>query len=205
MPSNFIPGDEPRHGKFCREVTRLRRISVCAFALATLMSVPGFAQERPKTEFSAGYDFLRLTGDAAQNLPSGWYGEIASSLSPTWAGVGQITGHYQNLDPARLHTFGGGIRFQTQHPKVAPFGQILIGVAALSSNSVVTLPANQTGPVRLGLRGSSTSAFLQLGAGLDLMRGSPIGIRVRGDFVRIGNDIGSMFRFAGGVVVPLFQ
>jgi hypothetical protein len=38
-------------------------------------------QERPKTEFSAGYDFLRLTGDAAQNLPSGWYGEIASNMT----------------------------------------------------------------------------------------------------------------------------
>jgi hypothetical protein len=32
--------------------------------------VPGFAQDLPKREFSAGHDFLRRTGDAAQNLPS---------------------------------------------------------------------------------------------------------------------------------------
>ena len=184
-------------------MTSLKQIWVFCFALAMLTSVPSFAQERPKAEFSAGYDFLRLTGDAAQNLPSGWYGEIASNVTPTWAVVGQITGHYQNLDPANLHTFGGGIRFQTQHPKAAPFGQMLVGLAVLSSNSTVSLPPNHTGPVRLGLRGSSGSAFLQVGAGIDLMRHSPIGVRVRGDFMRIGNEIGSMFRLAGGVVVPL--
>jgi hypothetical protein len=74
MPSNFIPA------VFSVAVNRTLSalLAVCSFALATLTSVPGFAQERPKTEFSAGYDFLRLTGDAAQNLPSGWYGEIAS-------------------------------------------------------------------------------------------------------------------------------
>lgn len=192
-----------RQGTKGDAVTSFKQKWLFCFALAMLTSVPSFAQERPKTEFSAGYDFLRLTGDAAQNLPSGWYAEIASTMTPTWAAVGQITGHYQNLDPANLHTVGGGIRFQTQHPNAAPFGQILVGLAVLSSNSVVILPANHTGPVPLGLRGSSSSAFLQVGAGIDLMPHWPIGVRLRGDFMRIDNEIGNMFRFAGGVVVPL--
>ena len=171
--------------------------------VAMLTPKPCFAQDGAKSEFSAGYDFLRLTGDAAQNLPSGWYGEIASNITPTWATVGQITGHYQNLDPASLHTFGGGLRFQAQHPPAAPFGQILIGLALLSSSSVASLPANHTGPVPLGLRGSSGSTFLQVGAGIDFMRHAPMGVRIRGDFMRIGDQIGNMFRLAGGIVVPL--
>jgi hypothetical protein len=62
-------------------VIRETIVKTFCFALAMLTSVPTFAEERPKTEFSAGYDFLRLTGDAAQNLPSGWYGEIASNMT----------------------------------------------------------------------------------------------------------------------------
>ena len=181
----------------------MTRTNVVCFALVFLTSVSSVAQERPKSEFSAGYDLLRLTGDAAQKLPSGWYGEISSMMTPGWAAVGQVTGHYQNLDPANLHTFGVGMRFQTQHSNTAPFGQIVVGVAVLSSNSAVTLPANHTGPVPLGLRGSAGSAFLQVGAGIDLMRHLPIGIRVRGDVIRTGHEIGNMFRLAGGVVVPL--
>ncbi|HKY21620.1 MAG TPA: hypothetical protein VJM31_10400 [Vicinamibacterales bacterium] len=179
------------------------RVFVLCFSLAVLTSAPSFAQERPRVEVSAGYDFLRLTGDGAQNLPSGWYGELALKITPSVAAVAEMTGHYQNLDPATLHTIGGGIRFQSQHPQAAPFGQVSVGVAMLNSNSIVSLPPNHTGPAPLGLRGSRDSAFLQVGAGIDLLRDSPIGIRLRGDFMRIGNDIGNMFRLAAGVVVPI--
>lgn len=172
---------------------------LCAVAL--LMSVPGFAQDQPKSEFSAGYDSRRLTGDSRQNLPSGWYGEIAWNVAPKLATVGQITGHYQNLGPASLHTAGGGIRLSAQHAKAAPFAQVLVGVALLSSSSLAQLPPNHSGPVPLGLKGSGGSAFLQVGAGLSLMSDAPIGIRIHGDFVRAGDDIGNMLRLAAGLVV----
>ena len=71
-----------------------------------------------------------------------------------------------------------------------------MGVAILRSSSMVTLPANHIGPVPLGLRGSSGGALVQLGAGLDLMRNAPVSVHVRGDFVRVGNEIGNMLRLA---------
>lgn len=117
------------------------------------------------------------------------------------ATVGQITGHYQILDLASLHTFGAGVRLTAPHPKAAPFAQILVGLALLSSSSVVVLPANHVGPVPLGLRGSGGSALLQVEAGLDLMRDAPVGVRVRGGFVGADDDIGNMLRVAAGLVV----
>ncbi len=178
----------------------MKTFVLCAVAL--LPSVPGFAQNEPKSEFAAGYDFRRLAGDSRQSLPSGWYGDIAWNVTPTLATVGQITGHYQNLHGASLHTCGGGVRFSAAHPKAALFAQVLVGVALLSSNSTAVLPPNHLGPVPLGLRGSSGSALLQVGAGVNLMRDAPIGIRIGSDFVRTGDEIGNMLRLAVGIVVP---
>ena len=184
-----------------KAMTNLKKILIYS-ALALLTPVPVFAQGEAKSEFSAGYDFLRLMGDSDQNLPSGWYGEIAWNATPMLATVGQITGHYQNLSGAGLHTFGGGVRLSDPQSKAALFAHVLVGVALLSSSSAAVLPPNHVGPAPLGLRESGGSPFLQVGAGVNLMRNAPIGVRVGGDFVRAGDEIGNLVRLAVGVVVP---
>ena len=181
-------------------MVKLKSILIlCGVTLFTPVSAS--AQDEPKSEISAGYDFLRLADDSRQSLPSGWYGEIAWNVTPSLATFAQITGHY-NLRPGSLHTFGGGLRFSAPYRKLAPFAEALAGVAILSSSSVAVLPPNHEGPVPLGLRDSGGGALLQAGAGVDLMRDAPIHVRVGGDFLHAGGDIGSIVRFAVGIVVP---
>src|SRR5688500_11208231 len=80
-------------------MSSLKKIVVVS-AVALLISLPDHAYAQSRSEFSAGYDFLRLADDSRLNLPSGWYGEIAWNVTPIVATVGQMTGHYQNLGPA---------------------------------------------------------------------------------------------------------
>ena|SRR5688572_30843029 len=181
---------------------RTHVLLLCCIALITPTS--GFAQGETKTSVSAGYDFRALAHNGP-SLPSGWFGDIAFNVTPFLATVGQVTGHYKNLGGdnwASLYTFAGGLRLSSRRQKAAPFAQMLLGTALLRSRSIAVL-ANHTGPVPFGVSGSGGSAVLQVGVGVELLRDAPIGVRVGGDYVVAGDEIGNMTRFAVAVVVPM--
>lgn len=177
---------------------------LCGAALA--IPVCGFAQSKATTSVSAGYDFRALAGDSGPNLPVGWLGELAFNVTPLLATVGQVSAHYKNIGAgnwASLYTFGGGLRLSSRSQNAAPFGQILLGTALLRSSSIAQLPPNHVGPAPFGLSGSGGSAMLQIGVGIELLGDAPIGLRVGGDYVLAGGEIGDMASFAVAVVVPL--
>lgn len=178
---------------------------LCGALLIAPMS--GFAQNEVKTSVSAGYDFRALDGYGGPSLPVGWSGEVALNVTPFLATVGQVTGHYKNLGGsarASLYTLGGGLRLSSRNQRqAAPFAQVLLGTALLLSNSIAQLPPDHVGPVPFGLSGSGGSAMWQVGVGIELLRDAPIGLRVGGDYVLAGDEIGNMARFAVAVVVPL--
>ena len=177
--------------------------------LAFVMSVPCFAQDVPAAELSFGYNFLQVAGKDdvdGQSLPAGWYGEIAGNMGSAVAVVGQATGNYKtigvqgvNVDVG-IHTFGGGLRFIGRNQGAAPFGQVLIGVMRTSVSS------NVSGLLPFVVSDSSSSGFLQLGFGVNLMPGAPVGLRLGGDYIRVlgdENERANAVRFGLGIVLPI--
>jgi hypothetical protein len=179
---------------------------VCLCVLTLVTPVSGFAQNDVKTSVSAGYDFRALDGSGSTSLPVGWSGEIALNVTSFLSTFGQLTGHYKSLGGsarASLYTLGGGLRLSLPSQKAAPFAQILLGTALLRSSSIAQLAPNHIGPVPFGLSRSRGSALAQVGVGVELLRDAPIGLRVGGDYVLAGDEIGNMRRLGVEIVVPL--
>jgi hypothetical protein len=195
------PADKKNQGD---QMSLSRKIVVLSAVLMAMGTAPCFAQDVPPVEVSGGYNFLQLTGEGSESLPAGWFGEVAGNLNRAIAVVGQITGNYKavgvegiNVDLS-IHTYGGGVRFLAGNSQVAPFGQMLLGVARVNASS------NASGLLPFDVSESANEAFLQLGGGINLMRDAPIGLRIGGDYVRVlGEDGGNVFRFAIGLTVPL--
>jgi hypothetical protein len=173
-------------------------------ALTFMMSIPCFAQDVAPVELSFGYNFLRVAGDEGEKFPAGWYGEIAGNLGSTFALVGQFTGNnksigIQGIDAdVDIHTIGGGIRFTGRGQGAAAFGQVLIGVVRTSASLDVS------GRLPFIVSDSSSDGFLQLGAGINLLPGAPVGVRIGGDYIRVGADVpANVLRFAIGLVIPI--
>jgi hypothetical protein len=172
--------------------------------LALVMSVPCFAQDVPPAELSFGYSFLQVAGEDGESLPAGWYGEVAGNLGAAVALIGQVHGNYKSIGIQGLnvdvdvHTIGGGLRFLGRSRGAAPFAQVLFGVARTDASS------NVSGLLPFVVSESNRDPFLQIGGGVNLMPGAPIGLRLGGDYLRVLNDEGAnAFRFNLGIVVPL--
>jgi hypothetical protein len=179
------------------------RLFVKVFAVCALVAgvaAPAMAQDAPKVEVSAGYNFLRVE---EENTPAGWYAEVSGSVTPAVAVVGQITGNYKTLTEeefgvdvdVKLHTFMGGVRVNGRTAAgLVPFAHVLFGAARGSASSDLTDTLDIDIP-------SETDAALQLGGGVKYMPAN-IGVQVGADYLRIfTEDEGTnAFRFAAGVV-----
>jgi hypothetical protein len=183
-------------------ISRLLVVSAVAAMMLTV-AVPVTAQDAPRVEVSAGYNFLHIDIDEDEdpeelaNLPVGWYADVAGNITSTIGVVGQITGNYKTLDigfgeeaDLSIHTFMGGIRAGGGASDVRPFGQVLFGVANSRFSSD-----------EFDIDESENDTALQLGAGVNLMSGG-VGLRLGADYIRVfGEDQGTnVFRFGVGVV-----
>jgi opacity protein-like surface antigen len=102
----------------------------------------------------------------------------------------------------RLHTFMGGVRVAARtHPKVVPFGQVLLGAARVSGGVTASGPAVSV----IEATDSDTRFALQIGGGVNLMTSGNFGVRLGVDYRRIFvSDAGeNEFRVAAGVVIPI--
>lgn len=170
---------------------------------------PAMAQGAPKAEVSGGYNYLRASqsgDDTSESFPKGWYADVAGNLSSMFGVVGQVTGNYKTIDDAdiKVHSFLFGVRAMSHaNPMVVPFGQVLFGGARISAKAAV---AGGTFNV------SETDGAVQVGAGVNLMPASKVGVRVGVDYLRVfaksdgnvleGNSVNGL-RFALGVVFGL--
>jgi opacity protein-like surface antigen len=106
--------------------------------------------------------------------------------------VGEVAGAYKSETMAvgtssvdatvNLHTFMGGVRVSARtHPKVVPFGQVLLGAARVSGGVTASGPAV---PV-IEVSDSDTRFALQIGGGVNLMTSGNFGVRLGVDYRRI--------------------
>ena len=102
-----------------------------------------------------------------------------------------------------LHTFMGGVRVAARtHPKVVPFGQVLLGAARVGGG--VTASGPGVGPA-IEVADADTRFALQIGGGVNLMTAGNFGVRLGLDYRRIFVSDGgeNEFRVAAGVVIPI--
>ena len=68
---------------------------------------PPSAQTAPRTEISAGYQFVTFSVDEEnESLPEGWYFDVAGNLNPMIGVVFQVGGNYKTFEESV--TVGGG-------------------------------------------------------------------------------------------------
>ena len=173
---------------------------VCLMVVA--FARPAMAQDAPKAEVSVGYNWLGLKSsgdDEMTKLPKGWYFDIAGNVTPMVSIVGQVTGNYKHLDDddfdVKVHSFMVGVRGSSQG-SVRGFGQVLVGGASFKGSD-----SNDNSA-------SETDLAIQVGGGVNVTGGGPVGLRLGVDYVRVmakddgellGGDSLNGFRFAVGV------
>jgi hypothetical protein len=171
---------------------------VCMIAIG--IARPAAAQG----ELSGGYQYFAGKGETAddtwEKFPAGWYADVAAPLSSSVGVVGQVSGNYKHFDADdfdfRIHTFMGGVRVGSRGP-VRGFGQVLVGGANLKAIAAAESV-------------SETDLAIQFGAGVTMMGGGNVGLRVGADYLRIfakdggqlssGEDLNGL-RFIAGVVL----
>jgi len=153
------------------------RILIALGALAITLGAPRsvHAQNAPAVTVSGGWNFLHVDEDGdddLSNFPAGWYADVAARVAGPLSVVGQISGNYKEVNEVDLsiHTFMGGVRY-TMASSVKPFVQVLFGAA----HSKVTF---------VGVDESQNDGALQIGAGVDVAGGGPVGVRIGADYIR---------------------
>lgn len=136
-------------------------------ALAVALAVPSAAaaaQEAGRFEVAGGYSAMRdYDGDVT--FPRGWFAAVAVDLAGPLALAGDASGSYKSMGgldidlSMNIHTFMGGPRFVWRTGRVAPYGQMLFGVARFSTT--FTLPEET-------LSDAQTQFAMAPGGGMDL-------------------------------------
>lgn len=198
---------------------RLLRVTIVSTIVASCIAAPrpAAAQETgaipvPIMQVAAGYTFMRDFSDELPedvNFPAGW--AFSAAFNPThWLGlVGEVTGSYKNdfnvtfddlrlSNKARVYTFMGGPRFFKQSGRVAPFAQVLAGVAHMRLES--TLPDV---PEFGTFSADATDFAFQPGGGVTIFLTERVGVRLAADYRCIidfeeDNTYSNEFRFVSG-------
>lgn len=190
----------------------VRVLGVCLAILGGAGSA--LAQTTPRTEVSAGYQFLSSIDEDGESLPVGWYFDIAGNLNRTLGVVFQVGGNYKSFEESvtvgtgtltadldvKVHEFMGGLRVNARgNPALVPFGQVLVGGITTSLDATVssTIPGV---PPSFTDDGSATEFALQVGGGINFALTDALGLRVAADYLRIFADEGAnVFRFHAGI------
>ncbi|HZP49420.1 MAG TPA: hypothetical protein VFB07_12830 [Vicinamibacterales bacterium] len=156
---------------------RMLRVLVIAFASVVLTAVQARAQSGPSADFAFGYVYMH-DNDLDTGFPAGWMVSAAGHVTSWFSLVGEVGGSYKTVSgppdvSLSLHTFSFGPRFGvTQRAPIAPFIQVLIGVA---HGSVGVSGAN------VGVVFTGNDFLFQPGAGIDINGGGNVGLRLEGD------------------------
>jgi opacity protein-like surface antigen len=190
-------------------------LGICLAALS--VAVPASAQSVPKTEISAGYQFVTFSVDEDNNesMPKGWYFDVTGNLNPMIGVIFQVGGNYKTFEESvtigggtftaaadlKVHEFLGGLRLNARdNPKLVPYGQILAGAinGSIEVSTTTTIPGIPT----FSEEDSQTHFALVFGGGVNFGVSDNTGIRFGVDYLRIfEEDAGSnVFRFQVGVV-----
>jgi hypothetical protein len=169
-------------------------VSLPAAALVMTVAASSSAQAQPAVNLSAGYQVAYFSQSSAETKLYGWYVDVADTVRPMVAVVGEVGGVYSSLlaVSANQYSYQGGIRwFSTASPAVTPFGQVLVGGTTAGGG------------------GSSISAFsTQLGGGVNVRMVDAVALRFGVDYRRVffpaANGGGeNQVRVLAGVAVDL--
>lgn len=199
-----------------------RVIGCCALALGIAGSAA--AQDVPRAELSAGYQFLSLksagdTGDGFdESLGKGWYADVAGNLGRSFAVLFQVSGNYKTFEETetfqgvtstvtvdfKVHTFMGGVRVSARPNRtVAPFAQFLVGGVNGSADVSGSVTGGGQTFFSSSSSDSSTDLGIQAGGGVNIWLSEKFGVRVGADYLRVFGDEDvdlNAFRFVGGAV-----
>jgi len=164
----------------------------CGFLVLVALAmsvVPASAQSASSSQYdvAGGYAFMRdqdianNNPDISANFPAGWMAAVGGTLSSGFGAVGEVSGSYKTVSipgdqpKLRVYTFLAGPRFRKSLSRIAPFGQVLFGVAR-ATTSVLTVSET-----------ASDFAY-QPGGGVDLDISGRLGLRIEGDYRIVRSD-----------------
>ena len=113
-------------------------------ALAVALAVPSsaVAQDERGLELAGGYSAMRdYDGDVT--FPRGWFASVAVDLAGPLALAGDASGSYKSMGgldidlSMNIHTVMGGPRLVWRTGRVAPYGQMLFGVARFATTFTI--------------------------------------------------------------------
>jgi hypothetical protein len=153
-------------------------VSLAAAPLAMIVAAGSSAQAQSNVNLSAGYQAAYFSQAGAETKLYGWYVDVADTVRPMVAVVGEVGGVYSSrlAVSANQYSYQGGIRlFTTASRMVTPFGQVLVGGTTAGGG------------------GSSISAFsTQVGGGVNVTMVDAVALRFGVDYRRV------FFSAAGG-------
>lgn len=192
-----------------------RVLAICLVVLS--VGVPVFAQTTPRTEISAGYQFVTFSVDGeSESMPKGWYFDVAGNLSPVLGVLFQVGGNYKTFERSlsigggtitanadlKVHEFLGGLRLNARESTAfVPYGQVLAG--AINGSVELTTTSTIPGVPAFSEEDSSTNFAVVVGGGAHFAIAEKTAIRFGVDYLRIfEEDAGSnVFRFQVGLVI----
>jgi opacity protein-like surface antigen len=155
-----------------------RLAAALVFPIVAGFAQPAAAQDTPKAEVSAGYNWLaakQSNDDEWTKFPKGWYFDVAGNVTETVSVVGQVTGNYRHFDEEdfdlNIHTFMAGVRGGSAG-RIKGFGQFLVGGANLKASDDSDSQ-------------SETNFAIQLGGGVNVLQSGNVGLRLGLDYLRI--------------------
>ena len=179
------------------------RISRACLTVAAIILLAGGrdarAQGAPTVEASIGYAFMH-DEDSSLDFPYGWIASVGGYATNWLMFIGEVGGAYRTQSSGladvtlKQHTFTTGPRFTVSATsRVAPFAQVLVGIAHGSLD--VEVPG-----VSFVARG--TSFIVSPGGGLDLNFSTRRALRFAVDagFVRDEGDTRTQLRFVSAFV-----
>ncbi len=141
-------------------------------ALVLILAAPAMAQDTPKAEVFAGYNYMRFNPGLVNEPAIGQNGiraSVAYYIQPTIGIVGDLTwnrnGNANNSGTSfNTSTFMFGPKYAYRADRVTPFAQFLVGGAHASASNGVTSR-------------SWNSFAMSLGGGVDLRATPKISVR----------------------------
>jgi hypothetical protein len=126
--------------------SHLLRAVWIVLVLAVAVPRHAAAQDERRVELAGGYSLMR-DYDGAATFPGGWFASVAADVAGPLALVGDASGSYKSMGgldinvSTNIHTFMGGPRLAWRASRVAPYVQMLFGVARFSTT--FTLPGER--------------------------------------------------------------
>ena len=175
----------------------MRHIVIAGFlsVFCLLVSPTRASAQDQQGNVAFSYSILH-DSDIEETFPVGWLLAVARNITPNMGIVGEVGGNYKSLEDdfgddvsLSVHSFLGGLRFQSPRSSFTPFAQALIGGA----RARVSFDGDSD---------SSTGFAVQPGAGIDFRVSDALNLRAQADYryLRSDGESTNEIRFAFGVV-----